>query len=203
MINLVLILGLFLLAIAVTMVLRAITTPAGPSTETIEQIGAYGFAGALPTAHRGRARPPGARSAISPGRSGAGSASRFSRLRGRTTALGWSRPACTRRRPSASSERSSSSARRASHCSGSAHRAAGAAAWLSSSEPSARPCSAGSLPTFIVDQRAKKRREQVERGLPGSDRPPRRDARGRPQLPAVASPRRRRRSRSRSRPRFA
>lgn len=42
------ILGLFFLAIAVTMVLRALTTPAGPSTETLEQISAYGFAGTLP-----------------------------------------------------------------------------------------------------------------------------------------------------------
>ena len=45
---LVLILGLFLLAVAVTMVLRALTSPRGPSTETIEQIGHYGFAGSLP-----------------------------------------------------------------------------------------------------------------------------------------------------------
>ena len=55
---LVLILGLFLLAVAVTMVLRALTSPRGPSTETIEQIGHYGFAGSLPArgrrAHRGR-----------------------------------------------------------------------------------------------------------------------------------------------------
>ena len=46
--HLILILGLFLLAVAVTMVLRALTTPRGPSTETIEQIGHYGFAGSLP-----------------------------------------------------------------------------------------------------------------------------------------------------------
>ncbi len=45
----VLILGLFLVAVAVTMVIRALNTPAGPSTETIQQIGAYGFAGSLPT----------------------------------------------------------------------------------------------------------------------------------------------------------
>ena len=45
MIQLVFILGVVLLGIAVTMVLRAMTTPAGPSTETIEQIGAYGFTG--------------------------------------------------------------------------------------------------------------------------------------------------------------
>ncbi len=47
MIHFVLILGLFLLAVAVTMVLRALTSPRGPSTETIEQIGAYGFAGSM------------------------------------------------------------------------------------------------------------------------------------------------------------
>jgi tight adherence protein C len=49
MIHFVLIFGLFLLAVAVTMVVRALTAPGGPSTETIEQIGAYGFAGSLPT----------------------------------------------------------------------------------------------------------------------------------------------------------
>src|SRR6476619_3606631 len=48
MIHLVLILGLGLIAVAVTMVVRALTAPSGPSTETIEQIGAYGFAGSLP-----------------------------------------------------------------------------------------------------------------------------------------------------------
>ena len=50
MIQLVLILGVVLLGIAVTMVLRAITAPAGPSTETIEQIGAYGFTGGVAAA---------------------------------------------------------------------------------------------------------------------------------------------------------
>jgi tight adherence protein C len=48
MIHLILIIGLFLLAIAVMMVARAVTTPG--RSETIEQIGAYGFAGSLPTA---------------------------------------------------------------------------------------------------------------------------------------------------------
>ncbi len=50
MIHFVLVLGLFLLAVAVTMVLRALLSPPGPSTETIEQISAYGFAGSLPNA---------------------------------------------------------------------------------------------------------------------------------------------------------
>ena len=45
----VLIIGLFFLAVAVTMVARAVGTPAGRSSETLEQIDAYGFAGSLPT----------------------------------------------------------------------------------------------------------------------------------------------------------
>ncbi len=56
MIHFVLIFGLFLLAIAVTMVVRALTAPSGPSTETIEQIGAYGFAGSLPVSGTGEPR---------------------------------------------------------------------------------------------------------------------------------------------------
>jgi hypothetical protein len=51
------ILGLFFLAVAVTMVVRALTTPAGPSTETLEQISAYGFAGTLPGAMREQQGP--------------------------------------------------------------------------------------------------------------------------------------------------
>ncbi len=47
MIHFILIFGLLLLAVAVTMVTRAIMTPAGPSTETIQQIGAYGFTSSL------------------------------------------------------------------------------------------------------------------------------------------------------------
>jgi tight adherence protein C len=44
----VLIIGLFFLAVAVTMVMRAVGTPGGRSSETLEQIDAYGFAGSLP-----------------------------------------------------------------------------------------------------------------------------------------------------------
>src|SRR5262245_55801822 len=49
MIYLILLLGLSLLAIAVTMVLRAVTTPSASSSQTLDQISAYGFAGSLPT----------------------------------------------------------------------------------------------------------------------------------------------------------
>ena len=44
----VLIIGLFFLAVAVTMVMRAVGTPGGRSSETLDQIDAYGFAGTLP-----------------------------------------------------------------------------------------------------------------------------------------------------------
>lgn len=47
MIHFILIIGLVLLAVAVVMVARAVATP-GKGPETIQQIGAYGFAGALP-----------------------------------------------------------------------------------------------------------------------------------------------------------
>ena len=47
MIHFLFIIGLFLLAVAVIMVVRAVTTRTA-STETIDQIGAYGFAGSLP-----------------------------------------------------------------------------------------------------------------------------------------------------------
>ena len=82
MIHLVLILGLFLLAIAVTMVLRALTTPAGPSTETLEQISAYGFAGTLPTAVE---QGPSLRTRMGDitGATGEALSRRFSRLRGK------------------------------------------------------------------------------------------------------------------------
>ena len=48
MLHFIFIIGLFFLAIGVTLLIRGVMTPAGPSTETIEQIGHYGFGGTLP-----------------------------------------------------------------------------------------------------------------------------------------------------------
>ena len=57
MVHFVLILGLLLLAAAVTMVARAIATPGARSTDTLDQIDAYGFAGTLPTSSAEHDRP--------------------------------------------------------------------------------------------------------------------------------------------------
>ena len=48
MLHFIFVIGLFFLAIGVTLLIRGVMTPAGPSTETIEQIGHYGFGGTLP-----------------------------------------------------------------------------------------------------------------------------------------------------------
>jgi len=56
MIHFVAILALFFIAVAVTMVIRALTTQGGPSSETLEQISHYGFAGTLPASDQGDGR---------------------------------------------------------------------------------------------------------------------------------------------------
>ena len=61
MIHFILIIGLLLLAVAVVMLARAVATP-GNRPETIEQIGAYGFAGTLPAS--GTDDGPGARARL-------------------------------------------------------------------------------------------------------------------------------------------
>jgi len=48
MLHLILVVGLFFLAVAVTMLARALL-PSGRSSEALEQIGAYGFAGSMPS----------------------------------------------------------------------------------------------------------------------------------------------------------
>ena len=83
MIHFVLILGLFLLAVGVTMLIRGVLSPSGPSTETIEQIGAYGFAGTLPTAGADSETDLRARFDDIAGSIGRYLGSRFTRLRGR------------------------------------------------------------------------------------------------------------------------
>ena len=81
MIHFVLIVGLVLLALAVVMLARAVTTRTA-STETIDQIGAYGFAGSLPASDTDDG--PGVRGRFEDltGALGRGLLRRFERLRG-------------------------------------------------------------------------------------------------------------------------
>ena len=83
MIHFILVIGLVLLAMGITMLIRGATSPAGPSTETIEQISAYGFGGTIPAAGD-EARPPlRARFDDVLGSVGAWFGTRFSRFKGR------------------------------------------------------------------------------------------------------------------------
>ena len=77
----VLIIGLFLLAVAVMMLARAVTAPRGHS-ETIEQISAYGFAGTLPASDSDAGLQVRARFDDVVGAIGRWLAQHFSRLRG-------------------------------------------------------------------------------------------------------------------------
>jgi tight adherence protein C len=83
MLHFILIVGLFFLAIGVTLLLRGVMTPAGPSTETIEQIGHYGFGGTLPeTGEKSEFDLRGRLDDVT-GRLGRWLGNRFSRLKGR------------------------------------------------------------------------------------------------------------------------
>ena len=81
MIHFILIIGLVLLAVAVVMVARAVATP-GKGPETIQQIGAYGFAGTLPQSDTEHG--PGVRARLDSvtGALGRSLLRRFERLRG-------------------------------------------------------------------------------------------------------------------------
>src|SRR6185312_11628142 len=161
-----LILGLFLLAVAVTLVVRAFVIPAGPSTETIEQISAYGFAGPLPTTHDDQG--PGLRARLDDLTTSAGRYldQRFSRLRGRDY----------RARLVSAGMYGSTPERllgtQLLSALGGAFLALWLAALIGANAALILLLAIGAavlgwmIPMFIVDSRAKKRREQVERGLP-------------------------------------
>jgi tight adherence protein C len=165
MTHFILIFGLFLLAVAVTMVLRALTRPAGPSTETIEQIGAYGFAGSIPTSTE-QGPGLGARVGDLAGAMGSWLSRHFTRFRGKDY----------RQRLISAGMYTTTPERLL----GTQFLAAVAALfiwlWLGALV-GAKPLlmllgAIGALalgwviPTFVVDSRGRKRREQVERGLP-------------------------------------
>ena len=162
----VLIVGLFFLAIAVTMVVRALVAPAGPSTETIEQISAYGFAGTLPTTHDDQGPGLGARLDDLATSAGRYLSQRFSRLRGKDYRA---------RLVSAGMYGSTPERLLGTQFLG-AVAGAFIAFWLAALAGGGPAllllATVGAavlgwvLPMFVVDSRAKKRREQIERGLP-------------------------------------
>ena len=83
MLHLILLIGLILLAVAVTMVTRALLIPWGRSSETLDQIGAYGFAGTLPSGETQRQAGLRSRFDSISGAVGAYLTQRFSRLKSR------------------------------------------------------------------------------------------------------------------------
>jgi len=162
---LILIRGLFLVAVAVTMVLRALTTPRGASTETIEQISHYGFAGSLPAAGEGHDLDVRQRVDDFVGAAGKWFGSRFGRLKGKDYRARLISAGMYTWTPD---------------------RLLGAqflgavggvfiAVWLAALAGGGVLIFLAAigglilgwiLPTYIVDSRARKRREQVERALP-------------------------------------
>jgi tight adherence protein C len=161
-----LIIGLFLLGVAVTMVLRALTTPAGPSTETIEQISAYGFAGTLPSAAEEQGPSFGARLGDLTGVMGRWLGQRFTRLRGRDYRARLISAGMYTTTP----ERLLGTQLLAAVVGGFVWLWLGALLGASAALLLLGTIGAVLLgwvvPAFVVDSRAKKRRQQVERGLP-------------------------------------
>ncbi len=163
----ILIIGLVLLVVAVTMLLRAATSPSGPSTEALEQIGAYGFAGALPTKVE-REEGPGFKARLDSLSTSIGRwlASRFSRLRGKDY----------RSRLIAAGMYSTTPERLLGTQFLAALSAAFIWIWLAALGGAGGLLLVGGtialaamgwvLPMFIVNSRGRKRREAIERALP-------------------------------------
>lgn len=165
LIHFVLIIGLFLLAIAVTMVLRALTSPAGPSTETIEQIGAYGFAGTLPASQESG---PDLRARIGDftGSTGRWLAQHVTRLRGRDYRARLIAAGMYTTTPERLLGTQFLGAVGAALVWLVLTGAGGAETWLVVLGTVGAAILGWVVPTFVVDSRARKRRDQVERGLP-------------------------------------
>jgi tight adherence protein C len=166
MIHFIFVIGLVFLAVGVTLLIRAVMTPAGPSTETIEQIGHYGFAGTLPDKGAESEIDIRARLDDLTGRLGRWLGNRFTRLKGRDY----------RARLIAAGMYQTTPERLL----GTQLLAAigfpflwillgvtgGMEGWLVMLGTIAAVALGWILPTMIVDSRARKRRDQIERGLP-------------------------------------
>ncbi len=167
MIHFVLILGLFLVAVAVTMLVRGFTTPSGPSTETLEQISAYGFAGSLPTAAATEPMPSfSSRLADLSTAIGRWIGSRFARLRGRDYRARLISAGMYTTTPDRLLGTQFLAGLVAAFLWVWLSVLGGAPAWLLFFGTIGAAVFGWVLPAYVVDSRARKRREQVERGLP-------------------------------------
>jgi pilus assembly protein TadC len=166
MIHFVLILGLFLVAVAVTMLVRALTAPSG-SSDTIEQISAYGFAG---TVAAGAAAEPtasfGSRFADLTAAIGRWIGSRFGRLRGKDYRARLISAGMYTTTPDRLLGTQVLAAIALTFIWIWLSALGGAPTWLLFFGAIGAAMFGWVLPTYIVDSRARKRREQVERSLP-------------------------------------
>jgi tight adherence protein C len=162
----VLIIGLFFLAVAVTMVARAVGTPAGRSSETLEQIDAYGFAGSLPAGTKSES--PGFKERMDSlsGAIGRWASTRFTRFklpdyRARLISAGMY---------DTSPERLLGMQFLTAVAFAMGWFALGAvtdmAAWIHLFGTVAAVIFGWLAPVFVVDRKARKRREQIEKDLP-------------------------------------
>src|SRR5262245_51750650 len=166
MIHFILILGLFLLAIAVTMVIRGVATPPGPSTETIEQIGAYGFGGTLPSSGGDAGANFRARFDDVLGSVGRWVGSRFSRLKGKDYRTRLIAAGMYTTTPDRLLGTQFVAALGGAFLWLALGAVGGMEAWLVVLGCIAAVVLGWILPTMIVDSRARKRRDLIERGLP-------------------------------------
>lgn len=166
MIHFVAILALFFLAVAVTMVIRALTTTGGPSSETLEQISAYGFAGTLPASDQGDGRGVKERLGDLSAEVGRVLGRRFERLRRRDNRARLIAAGMYTTTP----ERLLGTQFLCALGGGFLFFLMGAAGGMNGLLVFAGGAAAVALgwilPSFVVDMRARKRRDRVERTLP-------------------------------------
>jgi tight adherence protein C len=167
MIHFVLALGLFLIVVAVTMVVRALTSPSGPSTETLDQISAYGFAGSVSSTASAEPVPSfSSRLADLTAAIGRWIGSRFTRLRGKDYRGRLISAGMYTTTPDRLLGTQALAAIVLAFFWVWLSAVGGAPAWLVFFGTIGAAVFGWVLPSYVVDKRARKRREQVERGLP-------------------------------------
>jgi tight adherence protein C len=165
MIHFILIIGLFFLAVAVVMLARAATAPGGHSSETLDQIGAYGFGGTLPTDSEPHAKL-GVRLGDLITELGRRLGTRFSRLKGNDYRARLISAGMYNTTPERLLGMQFVSALVAALLWVAFGTVGGLPSWFTVLGLVAAILFGWVLPTMIVDSRARKRREQIEKDLP-------------------------------------